>query len=391
MTDLALPPDLTPAPTTLFASDDPAVVVQRATRIAEVIAPLIRQQNLVKRIGQSEHVYVEAWALAGSMLGVFATTVRTWEIGDDQGYGATVEARTLAGAVVGRADAVVMRSEEVGGKRKWEFAPAFQLISMAQTRGSSKSLRMPLGFVMKLAGYETTPAEEMEAAAARGETVSGGRGVRPGWRDIAEQQRAHAEVGTLIDNLGARQWVAEWLQSKGYERPLAKAQLSQLRRAIEREFEQSDGSDQTSGVGDGAGRGATQPPHSPARPTPDPTSSGAAARGVGRIAVPEDPTPTSPSALEQEEASELARSRAEGANHHDPTKPGAGSRPGVATPPGPSPPGPGGTNSPAGSAAKGARPETSVRGRQGKQGESHGSAAGRAPTTDEGEPPGWER
>ena len=82
MTDLELHPDFAPAPTTLFASDDPAVVVQRATRIANAIAPLIRERNLYKRIGKSEHVYVEAWALAGSMLGVFAVTVRTWEIGD---------------------------------------------------------------------------------------------------------------------------------------------------------------------------------------------------------------------------------------------------------------------------------------------------------------------
>jgi len=31
--------------------------------------------------GNSDHAYIDAWALAGSMLGVFAITVRTWEIG----------------------------------------------------------------------------------------------------------------------------------------------------------------------------------------------------------------------------------------------------------------------------------------------------------------------
>ena len=32
---------------------------------------------------------------------------------------------------------------------------------MAQTRAVSKALRLPLGFVMSIAGYEATPAEEM--------------------------------------------------------------------------------------------------------------------------------------------------------------------------------------------------------------------------------------
>jgi hypothetical protein len=264
---------------TLFGDATPHVIVARATAIADVIAPLIRDRQLVKRIHQSEHVYLEGWTLAGTMLGVFATTARTWEIGDDDGYGATAEARTLAGALVGRADAVVMRNEEVGtdpktGKpiRKWERAPAFQLLSMAQTRASSKALRMPLGFVMKLAGYDTTPAEEMEAAAARGETVSGGKGVAPGWKDLAEQQRAHADLGELIQQRGLRDWVATWLESKGYERPLAKGQLRQLQRAIERETASSRPASDDGDPGRPAGANTSAPGHPP-RPGADQTSS----------------------------------------------------------------------------------------------------------------------
>jgi hypothetical protein len=288
-TELELMGDLDRTPTTLFASPDPAAIVAQATRIAEVIKPLIKERNLYKRIGNSDHVYIDAWTLTGSMLGVFATTVRTWEIGDNEGYGAAVEARTLTGFVVGRAEAVVMRDEEVGGKRKWLMAPRFQLISMAQTRGASKALRMPLGFVMQLAGYDATPAEEMEAAAARGETVTGGRGVAPGWRDINEQQRAHADLGALIDQHGLRPWVAEWLESKGYQRPLAKGQLNQLRRAIDREIEEKSdpapippsgaGSDQTSGEVVSSGRESAAPPP-PRTPMSEAGSSGVSGDGA---------------------------------------------------------------------------------------------------------------
>jgi hypothetical protein len=43
-----------------------------------------------------------------------------------------------------------------------EAVPLFQLKSMAQTRASAKVYRMVLEFVVKLAGYQTTPAEEMK-------------------------------------------------------------------------------------------------------------------------------------------------------------------------------------------------------------------------------------
>jgi hypothetical protein len=278
---------------TLFGQASPHQILTQATAIADTIAPLIRQRNLYKRIGNSEHVYIEAWTLAGTMLGVFAITLRTWEIGADEGYGATVQARTLGGQIVGQTDAVVMRSEEVGGKRKWEDAPAFQLISMAQTRASSKALRMPLGFIMQLAGYDTTPAEEVEAAAARGETVSGGKGTAPGWRDLAEQQRAHASIGELVDQHGLRQWVAEWLESKSYQRPLAKGQLSQLRRAIERELRES-------------GR---QGGHDDVAPPAGATS--AAGRPPASAADPDDASPVQPAGGEAEGHPGLASNHTE--------------------------------------------------------------------------------
>jgi hypothetical protein len=330
--DLELHPDLAPAPTTLFASASPAVIVQRATEVANAIAPLIRDQNLVKRIGQSEHVFLEGWTLAGTMLGVFPITVSSGAIfaadGTVTGYQATVEARTMAGAVVGRADAECTRDEN----KKWEEAPSFQLRSMAITRASSKALRMPLGFVMKLAGYETTPAEEMEAAAARGETVSGGRGVRPGWRDINEQQRAHADLGAEIDEHGLRPWVAEWCDSKGYQRPLAKGQFSQLKNAIQRELEAR-------------------------RKSP--------------------PTPV------QEASSAAGRAGVEGANHSKTdTDQAAPNADGVTAPPGAAddhPPGrrsPGGPNRPTSGGAKGSRPDTPGRGSSAKPEEFPGAAAG---------------
>ena len=70
---------------------------------------------------------------------------------------------------------------------------------------------------------------------------------------INEQQRAHADLGRLIDEHGMRPWVAEWLDSKSYVRPLAKGRLSQLRKAIDREISEKSGAGSNPPVsGDGA-------------------------------------------------------------------------------------------------------------------------------------------
>ena len=74
------------------------------------------------------------------------------------GWEARVQALTLQGAVVGAADAQCLRSEN-----NWKTRDDYALRSMAQTRAAAKALRMPLGFIMALAGYEATPAEEMPA------------------------------------------------------------------------------------------------------------------------------------------------------------------------------------------------------------------------------------
>jgi hypothetical protein len=166
-----------PAEATLFHTNDPAEVLIRATGVADVLARVLRTQKdaegklkLISTISGREHVRVEGWTLCGSMLGVFAIPIWTRKIPDSEGGGweARVEARTLSGAVVGAAEAQCMRSENqwsyepVGrGGRKLEARDDYALRSMAQTRATSKALRLPLGFIVTLAGFDATPAEEM--------------------------------------------------------------------------------------------------------------------------------------------------------------------------------------------------------------------------------------
>jgi hypothetical protein len=145
----------------LFHTDDPVEVITRASRAAEALKGVITQQGLVSNIQGREHVRVEGWTTLGSMLGV--VPVVTWTRRTEDGWEARVEARTLDGRVVGAAEAMCSKSE-----RTWSKRDDYALRSMAQTRATSKALRGPLGFVVTLAGYEATPAEEMPAEATEG-------------------------------------------------------------------------------------------------------------------------------------------------------------------------------------------------------------------------------
>lgn len=141
-------------PTTLFRTDDPMEVVEKASRVADALKLVLTKQGMVQNIQGRPHVRVEGWQTLGSMLGVVPVVVWTRETED--GWEARVEARTLDGRVVGAAEAMCTRKEKTWAKRD-----PYALRSMAQTRATSKALRGPLGFVVTLAGYEATPAEEM--------------------------------------------------------------------------------------------------------------------------------------------------------------------------------------------------------------------------------------
>lgn len=146
-------------PTTLFRTDDPVEVVQRATAVANALKDLLDKQGLTQSIQGKPHVRVEGWQALGAMLGVTAVCVATEVV--DGGWKATVEARTLDGRVLGCADALCTKHEKRG---PWKSADDYARLSMAQTRATSKALKGPLGFVVSLAGYATTPAEEMTFA-----------------------------------------------------------------------------------------------------------------------------------------------------------------------------------------------------------------------------------
>lgn len=203
-------------PSTLFHTDDPVEVIEKATRVADALKKVVASRGLIARIGGKEHPQVEAWQTLGSMVGVFPVRPRIrqeqWpnpvpdalkkqhDKGLAFGFTASFDAQRADGAVVGGAEASCMRTE-----KRWADADDYAVKSMAQTRATSKTLATPLRFIMTLAGYEGTPAEEMP---------SDGYQARQGPPPEPERPPLHEESAKLVlEAIGRAKMGTDWVRS----------------------------------------------------------------------------------------------------------------------------------------------------------------------------------
>ena len=125
---------------------------------------LIIQNNLYTNIRGKNYVNVEGWQIAGAFTGVIpiVENVENLSQGTIYKYRAEVSLRDKDGNKVGYGVAICTNKEP--GKTNFD---EYAVASMAQTRAVGKAFRMKIGWLLKIAGYETTPAEEMDAIAAK--------------------------------------------------------------------------------------------------------------------------------------------------------------------------------------------------------------------------------
>ena len=143
----------------------PVALVQGARAMADALADVIERQKLATAIQGRRYVKVEGWTTLGIMLGVVPREVGTIE--QDGVYIAVVELVRMAdGACISRASAECGSDDELDryGKPVWSGRPRYARRSMAQTRATGKACRLAFSWIMALAGYEPTPAEEMPDA-----------------------------------------------------------------------------------------------------------------------------------------------------------------------------------------------------------------------------------
>lgn len=180
----------------IFGTDEPVDIVRRVTAVAGPLADFIKRQRMTVHINKREYVLAEGWAFMGSMLGVFPVTRRVSELRDPEGvllgFEAQVELVTRDGGIVGGAI-----GECAWVEQNWGDRDPFALKSMAQTRAAGKAYRMAFGFVMKAAGYDPTPAEEMPLEAHARPTDESLGDSRPGAEQPA-QRGSFANVGQFL-------------------------------------------------------------------------------------------------------------------------------------------------------------------------------------------------
>lgn len=172
----------------MSVSRKPEAVIAEARDAANALKKLLdAKPNPVKMNGET-YLEFEDWQTLGKFYGVAVKVASTAyiEYGGVRGFEAravVVDMRT--GTEISAAEAMCLNDEDkwsTRSKYEWktvqgvrvkekvgeEPVPLFQLKSMAQTRACAKALRNVLAWVVVLAGYKPTPAEELTGSEGNG-------------------------------------------------------------------------------------------------------------------------------------------------------------------------------------------------------------------------------
>jgi len=176
----------------------PSDIMAFATNLKD----LIIQNKLFTNIKGKNYVNVEGWQIAGAFTGTFPIVEKVEDLSDGVKikYRAEVSLVDKDGNKVGYGVAICS-NKEAGKERFDEYAVA----SMAQTRAVGKAYRMKIGWLLKVAGYETTPAEEMDTVEAqvvdeeRSEIAVAKRKLAEA-KSLSELKKAYILIGEIRDD-----------------------------------------------------------------------------------------------------------------------------------------------------------------------------------------------
>jgi len=149
----------------LLQAHSPREVVTVASEIARALAAVIEDRRLYVTLSGRRYVKCEGWTTLGAMCGVMPCEVALEE--HDGIFTAVVELRRIAdGGVIARASAECGAPDELStsGKPTWSSRPRYARRSMALTRATAKACRLAFSWILVLAKFEPTPAEEMSGA-----------------------------------------------------------------------------------------------------------------------------------------------------------------------------------------------------------------------------------
>ena len=142
--------------------DSPAEIVKRATIQANLLMRIVEKQKLYVEIEGRRYMEVEGWQLIGGFTKTKAITEWVEPIKDKEevkGYRAKVNL-IRDGELIGSAIMPCFLTD-FPCRGKDGLAKHRAAMSAAQTWAESKAYRMNYGFIASLAGFESTPVEEI--------------------------------------------------------------------------------------------------------------------------------------------------------------------------------------------------------------------------------------
>lgn len=203
----------------LVIARPPEIVLEEARRAAVALKEVIDAKPNPVVFNNEKYLEFEDWQTVGRFYGISPriTGTKYVEFGEVKGWEATAEAVQVATQnVVSRAESMCLNDEPKWSARpkyEWHYVkksggtsaadpgrdeiiwekgkdnknrpkkervlvgeepvPLFQLRSMAQTRAGAKAMRQALSWVVVLAGFKPTPAEELDGVIASHQKLRG--------------------------------------------------------------------------------------------------------------------------------------------------------------------------------------------------------------------------
>lgn len=139
-----------------FTLDKPGELINFSSELKKVII----EQKLYTNIQGKNYIHAEAWVFCGAVLGVMPIVESLEDLSTENKikYRAAISLKRVAtGDIVGSGVAICTNKEK--GK---QYFDEYAIAGMAQTRAISRAYRNAFGWLVKLAGYEATPIDEMQ-------------------------------------------------------------------------------------------------------------------------------------------------------------------------------------------------------------------------------------
>lgn len=132
----------------------------KTLELAAELQRFVKEQGLTVNIKGKSYPMVESWQWAGAQLGLYPQLNYVSNLSQDGEVKYMAEVNICQwGTNEPISKGVAICSNKEANKRQWD---EYAILSMAQTRATGKAFRNLLSWLMKAAGFEATPAEEMD-------------------------------------------------------------------------------------------------------------------------------------------------------------------------------------------------------------------------------------